>query len=60
LEQFPSHLNKGGVLLLLISSLNDEKEVKAILKKKKFSVFAVAEKKLFFEKLIVLRVVKES
>ena len=60
LEQFPSHLNKGGVLLLLISSLNDEKEICAILKKKKFSVSAIAEKKLFFEKLIVLKVVREN
>jgi len=49
------HLNKKGVLLLLITSLNKEKEVRALLKKNNFSVKIVGRKKLFFEELLVLK-----
>jgi hypothetical protein len=48
-------LNKNGVLLLLLSSLNKPNEVSKILKKEGFSVKVVAKKKLFFEKLVILR-----
>lgn len=49
------HLNKNGVLLLLITSLNKPSVVKKILKKNGFSVKIVGKKKLFFEELLVLK-----
>jgi release factor glutamine methyltransferase len=58
LTQFPSHLNPGGTLFLLVSSLNKEQEVEAILKKKGFLTAVVQWKKLFFETLFVIRAVK--
>ncbi|MFA5357476.1 MAG: HemK2/MTQ2 family protein methyltransferase [archaeon] len=59
LSQFSDCLNKGGVLLLLVSSLNDEKDVSKILKIKGFEVSFVAQKKLFFETLFVIGAVKK-
>jgi release factor glutamine methyltransferase len=50
------HLNKNGVVLLLVSSLNNPKKIMADLKKQGFNVKVVGRKKLFFEELIVLRV----
>ncbi|MFA5931538.1 MAG: HemK2/MTQ2 family protein methyltransferase [archaeon] len=58
LPQVKKYLNKQGVLLLLLSSLNKPNEVSSILKKEGFSVKVIAKKKLFFEELVVLRVVK--
>jgi len=55
IEQFPSHLNSKGVLLLLITSLNDEKEVIELIESNGFEVECVERQKLFFEELIVLR-----
>jgi release factor glutamine methyltransferase len=49
------HLNKNGVLLLLVSSLNKPGEIKSMLKKQSFKVKIVGRKKLFFEELLVLR-----
>ena len=56
IEQFPSHLNPKGVLLLLITSLNDEKEVIELIESKGFEVECVERQKLFFEELIILRI----
>ena len=53
------HLTKKGFILLLISSLNDEKEVRSLLRKNNFSVKIVGRKKLFFEELLVLRIVNK-
>lgn len=54
------HLTKKGVLLLLVSSLNKPTEIKSFLKKQGFVVSVVGRKKLFFEELLVLRVVMDS
>ena len=59
LAQFPNHLNKKAVVLLLLSSLNEPKEILARLKRQGFSVGVAARKKLFFEELLVLRCIKE-
>lgn len=53
------HLRKNGIFLLLISSLNNKKEVCSLLKKNDFLVRVVGRKKLFFEELLVLRCVKK-
>jgi len=58
LESFSTHLNKKGVLLLLVSSLNKPNEIKSKLKKLGFSVKIVGGKKLFFEELLIIRSVK--
>jgi release factor glutamine methyltransferase len=55
ISRVPKHLNKKGVVLLLISSLNKPKEVIALLKKNDFSVEVSGRKKLFFEELLVLK-----
>jgi len=57
-REFDKYLAKGGVLLLLISSLNNEKEVLEALDKKGFVSNIILEKKLFFEKLLIIRSVK--
>jgi release factor glutamine methyltransferase len=50
-------LAPGGVLLLLVSSHNNEGEVVSVLSKKGFVSQIILEKKLFFEKLFILRCV---
>jgi release factor glutamine methyltransferase len=59
LSEFPPRLKKGGILLLLVSSLNDEKEISKVLEEKGFEVSFAAKKKLFFETLFVIRAVKK-
>jgi release factor glutamine methyltransferase len=49
------HLNPKGVVVLLISSLNNPDEVIGEFKKKGFVVSIESKKKLFFEELIILR-----
>ncbi len=56
LNSFANHLNKNGVLLLLISSLNKPSEIKKKLKELGFTVKVIGKKKLFFEELLVFRV----
>ena len=60
LPKVHTHLKDGGVLLLLVSSLNEPKEIISMLNEYSFSVKIVGRKKLFFEELIVLRAVKEK
>jgi len=55
LEEFEKVLEDKGVLLLLVSSHNNEKEVVDVLNKKGFVSQIILEKKLFFEKLFVIR-----
>ena len=57
-EKVGGRLNKGGVLLLLLSSLNEPEKILARLKKHGFAGDVAARKKLFFEELIVFRAVK--
>ena len=56
LKQAKSHLNKGGFILLIISSLTPQDRVIKLLKKLKLKKRKIAEKKLFFEKLEVWRI----
>ena len=58
ISEFDKYLVKGGVLLLLVSSLNNEKEIVEALDKKGFVSQIILEKKLFFEKLFVIRSVR--
>ena len=58
LAEFYEYLAKKGILFLLVSSLNDEKEVTSILEAKGMKVEIVAQKKIFFEELFVLKAVK--
>ena len=55
LEEFERALAKKGVLLLLVLSHNNEKEIMGVLNKKGFVSQIILEKKLFFEKLFVIR-----
>jgi len=56
IEQFPKHLESGGIVLLLVSSLNKPEELIDLLKSKSFETKIVSEKKLFFEVLYVIRI----
>ena len=58
IEEFDKYLSSSGVLLLIVSSLNNEKEVIEALNKKGFVSQIILEKKLFFEKLLVIRSVR--
>jgi release factor glutamine methyltransferase len=51
----PAHLTENGVILLLLSSLNDFDEVRKRLGAAGMVCGAVAEKKFFFEGLMVVR-----
>jgi release factor glutamine methyltransferase len=49
------HLSPKGVVLILVSSLNNPKEIVKNLQRAGFEVKVVGKKKLFFEELLVLR-----
>jgi hypothetical protein len=51
LQQAPSHLNKHGKILLLLSSMTPRKRINKILKNYKHK--KIADEKLFFETLEV-------
>lgn len=53
LNQAPRHLNKGGIVLFLCSSLTPLNKIKLLLKKQKAKVKLIAEKSFFMEKLFV-------
>lgn len=59
LSQFGAHLNPKGVLLLLVSSLNDERGVAKILQGMGFEVSFAAKRKVFFETLFVIRAIRK-
>jgi release factor glutamine methyltransferase len=59
LNEFYDYLAPKGTLLLLVSSLNNEKEIIEILERKKMGVSITTRKKLFFEELFVLKAVKD-
>jgi release factor glutamine methyltransferase len=58
ITEVPTHLPSGGVLLLLVSSLNNIESISKKLSDSGFSVKIVGKKKLFFEELNVIRAVK--
>ncbi len=51
----PAYLNQGGIIMLLISSVNGINNVCALLREHNLEPEIVANKKLFFEELYVLR-----
>jgi len=59
LQEFSKHLAAGGIVLLLVSSLNKIPEIKKLLEKEGFECKAVESQKLFFEELQVLRIMRQ-
>jgi len=57
-ETVDSHLTENGVIMLLLSSLNNIDDVSKTLSKKGYDVKNRGNKKLFFEELVVLRAEK--
>ncbi|MSS74312.1 methyltransferase domain-containing protein [Candidatus Pacearchaeota archaeon] len=53
LTQSVNHINKEGIILLLVSSLTPKKRIVTLLKKLKLKKTTIATKKLFFEILEV-------
>jgi release factor glutamine methyltransferase len=60
LTQVSRHLNPGGKILLLISSLTPRKRLESICNKQGFKISVVAEEKLSFEQLFVLLIEANS
>lgn len=52
-KEAPAHMNPGGVVAVVFSSITGEAEVRAIFESAGFSVRRVAEDKVAFEKLVV-------
>lgn len=57
LGQAPEHLEKGGGLLILVSSLTGREEVLALMEKNGFAAKIIDEESFFFEKLYVIRAI---
>jgi release factor glutamine methyltransferase len=60
IDSAPEHLNTGGRITLLISSVNEPEEVIKKLEEKKLTVTITAKKKLFFEELMILKAEKKQ
>jgi release factor glutamine methyltransferase len=60
LAEFQAHLNTGGGLLLLSSSLANTEKTQEMLEKKGFEVKILEKEKFFFEKIEVLLAKKAS
>jgi len=56
LKQAAKHLNKDGIILLLVSSLTPMKRINALIKKLSLQNTMMASKKLFFEELFVYKI----
>ncbi len=56
LEQAVKHLEKNGIILLLVSSLTPQKKIGALLKKLRLRKKIIAEEKLFMEELEVWKI----
>jgi release factor glutamine methyltransferase len=54
LKQTKKHLNRGGTIFLLVSSITPLRKIKQEIKKQGFQVLAIKQKNIFFEKLYVL------
>lgn len=57
LEEFESHLNAGGIVLLVQSSASGWKETKKKLERKGFAIEIAGREKFFFEEIVVLKAV---
>ena len=53
LTQAPKHLTKGGLMLLLLSSLTPRRKINALLKKQNLTKKVLIQQKLFMEQLEV-------
>lgn len=60
LRQTLKHLNKNGVILILLSSLTPRKRIILLVKKQNLKKRKIAEKNLFMEKLEVWEITKFS
>ncbi len=60
LQEFESHLNQKGILLLLNSSLSNNEKTIETLKQKNFEVEIVEKQDFFFEHLIVIKAWKNA
>ncbi len=60
LGEFEKHLQPGGILLLLQSSVSGWKETREILGKKGFSVSVEGSRRFFFEEIVVLKATLET
>ncbi len=58
LGQFSHHLNDGGTIILIHSSLNDSKQTISKLQDQGLGTDILEEKSFFFEKLMVLKATK--
>ncbi|MBX4212617.1 methyltransferase [Candidatus Pacearchaeota archaeon] len=56
LNQAKSHLNKNGIILMVLSSLTPQKRIEQVMKKLSFKKEIVAEKKIFMETLYVWKI----
>jgi len=56
LNKSVKHLNKGGIILLLLSSLTPRERIIKIMNKLNLKSKSIAQKRLFFEKLEVLEI----
>lgn len=57
IKALPEHLNSSGVAFILTSSLSKPKKIESEAKTRGFSCSIVAKKKLFFEELMVYKLV---
>lgn len=60
LKQIKGHLNKGGKIFLLLSSLTPKDKIKPLLEKLKMKYKVLASKNLFQEKLEVWEITRQS
>jgi release factor glutamine methyltransferase len=60
LKQAPRHLNQGGSILLMLSSLTPKKRILALLEKQGMRHALVATHKLFIERLEVWKIASEQ
>lgn len=58
IENIENFLNKDGTVLMVISSLTDEKKVVNTFKKNRFRVSSITREKISWEELIVIRAEK--
>lgn len=56
LKQAPQHLEEGGIILLLLSSLTPQDKILPLLKKLKFKHGIIATQKLFMEQLSIWKI----
>ena len=56
IKQVPKHLNKGGIILLLLSSLTPKDKILPLLKANNLHHKIISKKNLFMEKLEVLEI----